>query len=154
MDASNVAPAAQSRQDQHRAGDRYDRRAKHVNAAQRLLERLRQVNKDGERPPSTLQLKQESIFALRPVNRLGDLRRIGHDIQRIKAAHGICCWKLHESPRPLEQQEWCNQGRRAQLFLSEQQNGAPWEHREHVQRSRLGLPLPTQDLQLFAEMRP
>lgn len=83
-----------------------ERRLEHATHAENLLLRLREANLRGEQPPSTSELQEARIYGLRPVNRLGDLRRRGHDIEMIKCAHGVNRWKLHEPPRPLDRQEW------------------------------------------------
>jgi hypothetical protein len=85
-----------------------ERRLEHATHAENLLRRLREANLCGDQPPSTSELQEARIYGLRPVNRLGDLRRRGHDIQMIKCAHSVNRWKLHEPPRPLDLQEWRN----------------------------------------------
>lgn len=130
-----------------------DRRKEHASDALRLLERLRQANKNGELP-STAQLQREGVFGLRPVNRVGDLRkgknlRTYYDIEKIKCPHGVYRWKLHEPPRTIEKQEWRNEGRGAQLFLSEQSVRDCFE-------KATGKPCPSgevSELPLFAEAR-
>jgi hypothetical protein len=115
-----------------------DRQEAHDGAARRLLERLRQANKIGE-APSTAQLQRESVFGLRPVNRIGDLRwgkklSTYYDIQRIKCSHGVYRWKLHEPPRPIEEQEWRNEGRSRQRFLTSRtpKKETAWEDRKPI----------------------
>jgi hypothetical protein len=77
----------------------YDRRHEHASDAMRLLDRLREAAKRCE-CPSTRDLQQEGRYGLRPVNRIGDLRRLGHDVERIRCGRSVFCWKLHEPPRP------------------------------------------------------
>ena len=84
-----------------------ERQQEHATHAENLLLRLREVTLCSE-PPSTSELQDARIYGLRPVNRVGDLRRRGHDIQMIKCAHGVNRWKLHEPPRSLDRQEWRN----------------------------------------------
>jgi hypothetical protein len=114
-----------------------DRCEKHANHTVGLRERLRLANKNGELL-STAQLQQEGVFGLRPVNRIGDLRKgqnlpTYYDIQRIKCSHGVYRWKLHEPPRAIEKQEWRSGGRGEQLFLPEQPSRDRYE-REHRPR--------------------
>jgi hypothetical protein len=82
----------------------YDRYKEHGCAALRLLERLRKAARDGE-TPSTADLQDERVYGLRPVNRIGDLKKGKHnstryDIERIDCAHGVHRWRLHEPARP------------------------------------------------------
>jgi len=82
----------------------YDRRKEHDCAALRLLERLRKAAREGE-TPSTADLQDERIYGLRPVNRIGDLKKGKHDgkrydIERLDCGHGIYRWRLHEPARP------------------------------------------------------
>jgi hypothetical protein len=114
-----------------------DRPREHANDALGLLERMRLASKNGELP-STAQLQREGAFGLRPVNRIGDLRKgknlpTYYDIEKIKCGRGVYRWKLHEPPRPTDRQEWRNEGRRAQLSLPEQPS-RDWYEREHGPR--------------------
>jgi hypothetical protein len=115
-----------------------DRREEHTNHTLGLRERLRLANKNGELP-STAQLQREGVFGLRPVNRIGTLRKgenlpTYYDIERIKCPHGVYRWKLHEPPRPIEEQEWRNEGRSRQRFLTSQtpKKEIAWEDRKPI----------------------
>jgi hypothetical protein len=82
---------------------KYDRREEHGCAALRLLERLRKAAREGE-TPSTADLQDERVYGLRPVNRIGDLKKGKHngtryDIERLDCGHGIYRWRLHEPAR-------------------------------------------------------
>jgi hypothetical protein len=82
----------------------YNRHKEHTSDALLLLERLRQAARDGE-DPSTAELQREGTYALRPVNRLGDLakgkyNRTRYDIERLFCSRGVYRWRLHEPPRP------------------------------------------------------
>lgn len=101
-----------------------ERQQEHANDALRLLERLRQANGDSATPPSTSDLQREEVFGLRPVNRVGNLRELGYDIEGIKCAHGVWRWKLHEPPRPLDKQEWRNRNQRCLPIHTPQKNAS------------------------------
>jgi hypothetical protein len=130
VNTRNLAPNAERRQDFNDAANapagahqEGNRSREHASDDLHLLERFRQANKNDEYP-STAQLQREALFGLRPVNRIGDLRKgknlpTYYDIQRIKCPRGVFRWKLHEPARPLEKQEWRYQGRASQLYLSE-----------------------------------
>lgn len=63
-----------------------DRREEHVDDAQRLLERLREVGPAGI---TTGELIREGRYGLRPPNRVKDLRDAGHDIETRREPHGV-----------------------------------------------------------------
>jgi hypothetical protein len=75
-----------------------ERRREHADDAQRLLERLREVGTGGI---TSGELIREGRYGLRPPNRIGDLRRQGHQIQTIREENGIFRFVLvRENPNP------------------------------------------------------
>jgi len=148
VDTRKIAPTTDGRQQFPYSAtlislpsQRYDRREAHASDALQLLERLREANVNGE-CPSTAQLQREGLFGLRPVNRIGDLRKGKNlsayfDIQRIKCPHGVYRWKLHEPPRPLSKQEWRTQRRGGDQFPLPELPSEDWSGRPRM----TGLPL-------------
>jgi hypothetical protein len=86
---------------------RYDRQPEHGVDALRLLDGLMQIPQDTPNSgwPSTAELQAERIYGLRPVNRLGDLKKgryNGHryDIEMVSCGHGVNRWRLYWPNRP------------------------------------------------------
>lgn len=73
-------------------------REEHVDDAERLLQRLRQVGAVGI---TTGELIREGCCGLRPPNRIGDLRRVGHLIETVREGNGVFRFILvRENPNP------------------------------------------------------
>lgn len=87
---------------QARPPRRDDRRKEHDADALLLLDRFMRIPQDAPLSewPSTAELQAEKIFGLRPVNRIGDLKRgryngYCYDFEMISCGHGVNRWRLH-----------------------------------------------------------
>jgi hypothetical protein len=75
-------------------------RKQHENHAKRLLDRLRVAGAAGV---TTGELIREGRYGLRPPNRIGTLRALGHEIETIPEANGVCRYRLiHEAEHPTK----------------------------------------------------
>ena len=79
-----------------------DRRKEHDADALLLLDRFMRIPQDAPLAawPSTAELQSERIFGLRPVNRIGDLKKgkFNHhryDFEMISCGRGVNRWRLH-----------------------------------------------------------
>lgn len=84
-----------------------ERRKEHDADALLLLDRFMRIAQNTPRNgwPSTAELQAERIYGLRPVNRIGDLKKgkyNGHcyDFEMIPCGHGVNRWRLHWPNRP------------------------------------------------------
>jgi len=84
-----------------------ERRQKHDADALLLLDRFMRIPQNTPRNgwPSTAELQAARIYGLRPVNRIGDLKKgkyNGHcyDFEMISCGHGVNRWRLHWPSRP------------------------------------------------------
>jgi hypothetical protein len=84
-----------------------ERRKEHGADALQLLDRFMRIPQDAPLSewPSTAELQAERIFGLRPVNRIGDLKkgkfnRHCYDFEMISCGHGVNRWRLHWPNRP------------------------------------------------------
>ncbi|MGC1418440.1 MAG: hypothetical protein WA817_24360 [Candidatus Acidiferrum sp.] len=83
------------------------RRKEHDVDALLLLDRFMRIPQDAPLAawPSTAELQSERIFGLRPVNRIGDLKKgeFNHhryDFEMISCGRGVNRWRLHWPNRP------------------------------------------------------
>lgn len=83
------------------------RRHEHDADALLLLDRFMRIPQNAPTNgwPSTAELQAERIYGLRPVNRIGDLKKgkyNGHcyDFEMIPCGHGVNRWRLHWPNRP------------------------------------------------------
>ena len=84
-----------------------ERRTEHDSDALRLLGRFMRIPQTTPDSgwPSTAELQAERVYGLRPVNRIGDLKKgkyNGHcyDFEMISCGHGVNRWRLHWPNRP------------------------------------------------------
>jgi hypothetical protein len=84
-----------------------ERRTEHDSDALRLLDRFMRIPQmtPGSGWPSTAELQAERVYGLRPVNRIGDLKKgkyNGHcyDFEMISCGRGENRWRLHWPNRP------------------------------------------------------
>jgi len=111
-----------------------ERRREHESDALRLLDRLMRIPQTTPDSgwPSTAELQAERIYGLRPVNRIGDLRKgkYNHhcyDFEMISCGHGVNRWRLHWPNRP-------GHPKNKQQTILPLASASDWYEREHGPR--------------------